>query len=113
MANRPLDDGLLTFHVKAVPGGWVSNGRRCTTRGREMQAIGPALGDMTLEGAGGRDLLLVAGGTGLSPVKALAEQAVRDTLASGSGRRIHLYCGARTRAELYGLREAGPAVGCL
>ena len=105
VANRPLDDGLLTFHVKAVPGGWVSNALVHHTRAGDEVTIGPALGDMTLEGAGGRDLLLVAGGTGLSPVKALAEQAVRDTLASGSGRRIHLYCGARTRGELYGLRE--------
>jgi NAD(P)H-flavin reductase len=56
---------------------------------------------MTLAHAGDRDLVCVAGGTGLAPVKAIVEQAVRDSPACP--RRIHLFCGARRREELYDL----------
>ena len=104
VACRPRDDGLLRFHVKAVPGGWVSNALvRHTAPGDEL-TIGPALGGMTLAAAGDRDLLCVAGGTGLSPLKAITEQVVRDA-AAGCRRRVFLFCGSRCRDELYDLRD--------
>jgi NAD(P)H-flavin reductase len=103
IACMPRDDGLLTLHVKAVPGGWVSNALvRYTSPGSEL-VLGPPLGTMTLERAAGRDLLCVAGGTGLSPVKAIIEQAVRES--SVTPRRIHLYYGARRRQDLYDLPD--------
>jgi NAD(P)H-flavin reductase len=103
IACMPRDDGLLALHVKAVPGGWVSNALvRYTSPGSEL-VLGPPLGTMTLERAAGRDLLCVAGGTGLSPVKAIIEQAVRES--SATPRRIYLYYGARRRHELYDLPD--------
>ena len=103
IACMPRDDGLLALHVKAVPGGWVSNALvRYTAPGSEL-VLGPPLGTMTLEPAAGRDLLCVAGGTGLSPVKAIIEQAVRESAVTP--RRIYLYYGARRRHELYDLPD--------
>jgi NAD(P)H-flavin reductase/hemoglobin-like flavoprotein len=103
LAGMPRDDGLLTLHVKAVPGGWVSNALvRYTAPGAEL-VLGPPLGTMTLEPAADRDLLCVAGGTGLSPIKAIIEQAVRESAVTP--RRIHLYYGARRRHELYDLPD--------
>jgi NAD(P)H-flavin reductase/hemoglobin-like flavoprotein len=103
VACMPRDDGLLTLHVKAVPGGWVSNALvRYTAPGSEL-VLGPPLGTMTLEPAADRDLLCVAGGTGLSPIKAIIEQAVRESAVTP--RRIHLYYGARRRHELYDLPD--------
>jgi NAD(P)H-flavin reductase len=103
IACMPRDDGLLALHVKAVPGGWVSNALvRHTSPGSEL-VLGPPLGTMTLEPAAGRDLLCVAGGTGLSPIKAIIEQAVRESAATP--RRICLYYGARRRHELYDLPD--------
>jgi NAD(P)H-flavin reductase/hemoglobin-like flavoprotein len=103
IACMPRDDGLLALHVKAVPGGWVSNALvHYTTPGSELM-LGPPLGTMTLDGAAARDLLCVAGGTGLSPVKAIIEQAVRES--SATPRRIFLYYGARRRHELYDLPD--------
>jgi NAD(P)H-flavin reductase len=75
---------------------------RYTSPGSEL-VLGPPLGTMTLERAAGRDLLCVAGGTGLSPVKAIIEQAVRES--SATPRRIYLYYGARRRHELYDLPD--------
>jgi NAD(P)H-flavin reductase/hemoglobin-like flavoprotein len=103
IACMPRDDGLLTLHVKAVPGGWVSSALvRYTSPGSEL-VLGPPLGTMTLERAADRDLLCVAGGTGLSPIKAIIEQAVRDSTVTP--RRIYLYYGARRRHELYDLPD--------
>ena len=103
IACMPRDDGLLMLHVKAVPGGWVSSALvRHTSPGSHL-VLGPPLGTMTLERAGNRDLLCVAGGTGLSPVKAIIEQAVRESATVR--RRIYLYYGARRRSELYDLPD--------
>jgi NAD(P)H-flavin reductase/hemoglobin-like flavoprotein len=103
VANRPREDGLMTFHVRAVSGGWVSNALvRHTAPGDEL-ILGPALGTMTLDAAGQRDLLCVAGGTGLSPIKAIIEQAIRES--SACPRQIFVFYGARTRQELYDLPD--------
>ena len=103
IACRPREDGLMTFHVKAVLGGWVSNALVHHTEPGAELILGPALGTMTLRQAGGRDLLCVAGGTGLSPIKAIIEQAIRES--TECPRQIHLFYGARTREDLYDLPE--------
>jgi NAD(P)H-flavin reductase/hemoglobin-like flavoprotein len=103
VACRPREDGLMIFHVRAVTGGWVSNALvHYSPPGTEM-IIGPALGTMVLRHAGHRDLLLVAGGTGLSPLKAIIEQAVKES--SLCPRQIYLFYGARQREELYDLQD--------
>jgi len=103
VASRPREDGLMTFHVRAVPGGWVSNALVRHTAPGDAITLGPALGTMTLDRAGERDLLCVAGGTGLAPVKALIEQAIRES--SACPRQIFLFYGARTRDELHDLPD--------
>lgn len=105
VARLPRDDGLLSFHVRAISGGWVSSALVHHTRPGDEIIIGPALGAMTLAPSQGRDVLCVAGGTGLAPVKAIAEQVIRDSVTTGRGRQIFLYYGAKTRGELYDLRD--------
>jgi NAD(P)H-flavin reductase len=104
IACCPREDGLIRLHVKAVPGGWVSNALVHHTSPGDEVILGPALGTMTLGAAENRDLLCIAGGTGLSPLKAIAEQAVRES-AAVRHRRIFMFYGARRREELYDLRD--------
>ncbi|MDL4776436.1 globin domain-containing protein [Actinomadura xylanilytica] len=99
IANAPRPDGTLRLHVRAVPAGWVSGALVRHTRPGDTVLLGPAAGGMTLDPGSGRDLLLVAGGTGLAPARALAEQAAR----SGAARAVRLLVGARTGAGLYDL----------
>jgi NAD(P)H-flavin reductase/hemoglobin-like flavoprotein len=101
IAGCPREDGLVQLHVKVIPGGWVSNALVRSTYPGSQLTLGPPLGTMTLAPAGDRDLVCVAGGTGLAPIKAIVEQAVRDS--ADCPRRIHLFCGARRREELYDL----------
>jgi NAD(P)H-flavin reductase/hemoglobin-like flavoprotein len=96
-AGAPRPDGTLHLHVRAVPGGWVSGTLVRHTSPGDTVLLGPADGGMTLGGSSGRDLLLVAGGTGLAPLKAIAEQAA----VSARDRSVHLLVGARTRDGLY------------
>jgi NAD(P)H-flavin reductase/hemoglobin-like flavoprotein len=100
IANAPRPDGTLSLHVRAVPGGLVSTALVHHTVPGDTLLLGPAKGSMTLPRGSSRDLFCVAGGTGLAPVKALAEQA-----AAAGGPAVTLLFGARTRDALYDLRE--------
>jgi NAD(P)H-flavin reductase len=106
VANRPSPDGLLTLHVRAVPAGWVSSALvRDTQPGSEI-TIGPAVGTMTSGRLSGRDLVCVAGGTGLAPLKAIVEDVLtadEEAVRGGWGtrRNITLFHGARKRLGLY------------
>ena len=101
IAGCPREDGLVQLHVKVIPGGWVSNALVRSTYPGSQLTLGPPLGTMTLAPAEDRDLVCVAGGTGLAPIKAIVEQAVRDS--ADCPRRIHLFVGGRRREELYDL----------
>src|SRR3954447_12636959 len=101
VANAPREDGLLRFHVRAVPSGWVSGTLVRHVKIGDTLLLGHAAGTMTLEPDADRGILCVAGGTGLAPLKALVEEVI----AKGLRRDIHLLFGARTPAELYDLQD--------
>jgi NAD(P)H-flavin reductase/hemoglobin-like flavoprotein len=96
-ANAPRPDGVLRFHVRAVPAGWVSNSLVRDTQVGDTLLLGPSAGTMTIDPESSRALLLVAGGTGLAPLKALAEQVVTE----GVRRDVQFLVGARTARDLY------------
>ncbi|MFF7727082.1 globin domain-containing protein [Streptomyces sp. NPDC008001] len=100
-ANAPRQDGTLTFHVRAVPGGSVSQALVHRAAVGDVIRLGPPMGDMTLDAAGHRELLFVAGGTGLAPIRALVEEVARR----GGHHQAVLFLGARTSAELYGVDD--------
>jgi NAD(P)H-flavin reductase/hemoglobin-like flavoprotein len=107
VASAPSPDGChFQLHVRRVPNGWVSTAlTRDIPDGGEI-IIGPPVGDMTTESAGERDLLLVAGGVGLAPMKAMAEDILaRDESALRGGwgfrRNVCLFHGATDPLGLY------------
>lgn len=97
-ANAPRADGTVELHVRAVPGGTVSHELVHRVRPGEQLWLGPP-GDagLCLDRERADDLLLVAGGTGLAPLRALVEQVA----AAPDGRRVTLVVGARTFTDLY------------
>ena len=104
VANAPRADGLLTFHVRAVPGGWVSSALVHHTKVGDRVNLGPPQGSMTLTAGSGAGMFCVAGGSGLAPLKALIEQAIADSQPDRR-RRIRLIVGARRESELYDLPD--------
>ncbi|WP_432903752.1 FAD-binding oxidoreductase [Micromonospora matsumotoense] len=94
-ANAPRPDGTIELHVRAVHVGSVSVSLAYEVRPGELLWLGPPYdtGQHLRDG----DLLLVAGGTGLAPLRALVEQVA----AAPDGRRVTLIVGARTFFDLY------------
>jgi NAD(P)H-flavin reductase/hemoglobin-like flavoprotein len=96
-AGAPRDDGLVEFHVRAVPNGWVSRAIVAHTRVGDTWRIGPPMGRMHVDRDSGRNVLMVAGGTGSAPIRALLED-----LARGTGQpRTQVFVGGRTWDDLY------------
>jgi NAD(P)H-flavin reductase len=96
-ANAPRSDGVLELHVKARDGGPVSTALLRRTQVGDALRLGPPVGHLALDTDSDRDLLLVAGGTGLAPLKALIDQVAQQ----GPPRRVDLFVGARTEDGLY------------
>jgi NAD(P)H-flavin reductase/hemoglobin-like flavoprotein len=96
-ANAPREDGLLEVHVKARDGGPVSSALVRQVGAGDVLRLGPPLGNLVLDTGSDRDLLLVAGGMGLAPLKALVDQVARR----GPARRVDLFVGVRIEDQLY------------
>ncbi|MCF0080389.1 globin domain-containing protein [Streptomyces lomondensis] len=96
-ASAPRSDGLLSFHVKAVPAGWVSNALVHRARPGDIIRLGPPAGTMTVDHTTDSGLLCLGGGTGIAPIKALVE----DVAEHGERRPVEVFYGARTDHDLY------------
>jgi NAD(P)H-flavin reductase/hemoglobin-like flavoprotein len=96
-ASAPRSDGLLAFHVKAVPAGWVSNALVHRARPGDIIRLGPPAGSMTVDHTTDSGLLCLGGGTGIAPIKALVE----DVAEHGERRPVEVFYGARTNHDLY------------
>ncbi len=99
IANAPRIDGTLEFHIRQVEGGQGGWALVDAVHVGHVLKLGPPAGTLVLDHTRPRDLLLVAGGTGLAPMRALVE----DVVAHGGGRRVCLFVGARTEEDLYDL----------
>jgi NAD(P)H-flavin reductase/hemoglobin-like flavoprotein len=101
MANAPSSDAVIEFHVRMIAGGALSTAlTRNVTTGAKLR-LGPPVGELKLDTTSGRDVLLIAGSTGLAPLKALAEQIA----ALERPPAVQLFFGARSRDGLYDLPE--------
>nr|WP_244409677.1 globin domain-containing protein [Streptomyces albofaciens] len=98
-AAAPRSDGLLSFHVKAVPAGWVSNAMVHRARPGDVIRLGPPSGSMTVDHTTDNGLLCLGGGTGIAPIKALIE----DVAERGHRRPMEVFYGARSDHDLYDL----------
>jgi len=100
-ANAPREDGTIEFHIRAVNSGWVSRSIVAHTQVGDQWRLGAPMGRLTVDREGERDILMVAGGTGVSPMR-----AILDNLAQwGENPRVHLFVGGRTREDLYDLEN--------
>jgi NAD(P)H-flavin reductase/hemoglobin-like flavoprotein len=95
----PADpDGGIEFHIRQVPGGLVSTAVVNETRPGDRWRLSSPHGGLRVDRGGG-DVLMVAGSTGLAPLRAL----IMDLSRYAENPRVHLFYGARYRCELYDL----------
>jgi len=98
-ANSPRPDGSIEFHIRAVPGGSVSRSIVGHTQVGDTWRIGAPMGVMTVDRESGRDVLMVAGGTGTAPMRAILE----DLSQWGENPQVTIFTGGRTRSDLHDL----------
>jgi NAD(P)H-flavin reductase/hemoglobin-like flavoprotein len=98
-ANAPRPDGSLEFHIRAVPGGSVSRAIVGYSQVGDTWRIGSPMGLMTVDRSSGRDVVMVAGGTGAAPMRAILEELTRW----GDNPEVTIFIGGRTRADLHDL----------
>ncbi|WP_433456509.1 globin domain-containing protein (plasmid) [Streptomyces sp. CA-142005] len=98
-ASALRHDGLLTFHIKAVAAGWVSNALVHRARPGDLIRLGPPEGAMVVDHTTDSGLLCVGGGTGIAPIQALVE----DVAENGEHRPIDVFYGALADRDLYAI----------
>ena len=87
LATPPHDDALLELHVRHVPGGLFTNQLFNEYKGREILRFEGPLGSFYLREDSDKPIILVAGGTGFAPIKAIdrARAAPRPRRAAADG----------------------------
>jgi NAD(P)H-flavin reductase/hemoglobin-like flavoprotein len=96
----PADSGgAIEFHVRSVTGGMVSTAIVGEAKPGDRWRLSNPHGGMQIDRNGG-DVLMVAGSTGLAPLRTL----IMDLTRWGVNPRVHLFFGARFPCELYDLR---------
>jgi NAD(P)H-flavin reductase/hemoglobin-like flavoprotein len=98
-ANAPRPDGTMEFHIRAVQGGWVSRSIVGHTQLGDAWRMGSPMGRMSVDRRSGRDVVMISGGTGTAPMRAIIEELTRW----GDNPDVQLFVGGRTRGDLYDL----------
>lgn len=98
MANPPSQADTLEFHIKRTPGGVVTDGWmfQDMRQGDRVDLKGP-LGSFGMNTPQEEPAILIAGGTGLAPLKSIVQHALAGDLAP----QLYLYHGGRTHQDLY------------
>lgn len=107
-ANAIRPDGSVELHIRRTPGGQVSSALVDNIAKGDILRLGAPIGQrLTLQPTENRNLLFLAGGTGLAPLKALVEVVVAANAEQVAGRERHvvLFVGSRTERELYDLHH--------
>ncbi len=108
MSNIEDGSGEWHFMVKRMPGGVGTAALFATPIGTALELDGP-YGLAYLRRESPRDLLCIAGGSGLAPILSVVRGAVRET--SLDERRIHVFYGARTPRDICGEAELAALPG--
>lgn len=95
MANVYQKNGMIEFQVKRVNGGKGSN-YMCDLRPSDRVTGSGPYGKMQLRDRN-KDLVFIAGGSGMAPIKALLE----ELLPGSFEKKAWFFYGARTKKDLY------------
>lgn len=98
MATLPAESEI-EFHIALIPGGRATSYVANSLRAGDVVRLSGPLGSSFLRRNHREPSLCVAVGTGLAPVLSILREAMSARMANA----IHVYFGARSNAELYGV----------
>ena len=97
IANRPQVGNNLELHVRLVPNGRFTGHVFNGLKERELLRFQGPFVTFFLRPESTGPAILMAGGTGLAPIKAILEEAFHQ----GIDRMFHLFWGVRAKRDLY------------
>jgi CDP-4-dehydro-6-deoxyglucose reductase len=97
IASPPHDSALIELHVRRAPGGEFTQRVFTELREKSLLRIEGPLGQFCYRHDADTPALLIGGGTGFAPLKAI----IRHVLEKDLKRQVHLYWGARMQPDLY------------
>jgi len=100
LANADSGNKLLELHIRKVPDGRLSQYWFGSAKENDLLRINGPLGTFILQDIANRDLVFLATGTGIAPVKGMLE-GLRLGNELGLPRSISVFWGGRTEADLY------------
>ncbi|MFR9750571.1 FAD-binding oxidoreductase [Nocardia sp. 004] len=92
-------NGEIEFHVRSVPGGWVSPAIVGQTRIGDTWLLGAPMGGLGIPRNPKRSMLMVGCGTGLAPLRAQLMAMARRR----GNPKVHLFAGGHHPCDLYDL----------
>ena len=97
LASAPADGKMLEVHVRRASSSGFTGQLFDTMRAGTLLRVEGPLGQFWFRGDSPRHAVMIGGGTGYAPLRAM----LRQLLAIGDRRPITLYWGARTTQDLY------------
>lgn len=109
MSNTANGRGEWTFLIRRVANGLGTAALGELKPGARIELDAP-YGGACLREAAARDIVCIAGGSGLAPMLSIARAVASDEARFGS-QRLHFYYGARTPADACGLAQLAALPG--
>ena len=88
---------MLQLHIRHVPGGLFTEQVFSTQKVRDILRFNGPHGTFYLREDSKKPMILLAGGTGFAPIKAIVEHAIAEQCE----RPMFIYWGAKARVDLY------------
>jgi CDP-4-dehydro-6-deoxyglucose reductase, E3 len=101
IANAPREDGSLELHIGRVANGRFSGYVHERLGLHDIVRFEGPFGEFGFAAAGDRPAVLLAGGTGIAPIKAMLEAYSQ----AANSRELHLYWGSRHKDGFYAIDE--------
>jgi CDP-4-dehydro-6-deoxyglucose reductase len=100
LANFSAADNVLELHIRAIAGGVMSEYWFKQAKINDLLRLNGPLGTFFLRDVAYLDLVFLATGTGLAPVKAIL-QSLRDLTGDRAPRSVTVFWGGRVPTDLY------------
>lgn len=97
LANLPNDDNIVEFHIRYYEGGLFSEMAFKELPENSLLRLHGPLGEFSLDNDSERPAIMIAGGTGFSPIKSIIDFSLQEKRTLP----IHIYWGSRDKAGLY------------
>lgn len=103
MSNLANTEGVWEFWIRKKPGGRVTEPLFAMLEPGDQVGLDGPYGLAFLKADAPRDVLCIAGGSGISPVLSIARGLLNNPTMAG--RKLHFFFGGRTPADICGLEE--------